>query len=86
LAEEVAATIRRCQIRVKGVGDEQYSEGDTQKFEHMEMSDLLTWALEECDDAVVYAVMLGIRFRKLKAQWDWNWLLKAAKEARDAEH
>jgi hypothetical protein len=76
LAEEVAATIKRCEIRIKGVGDEQYSEGKTQKFEYMELSDLLTWALEELDDAVVYAVMLGIRFRRIKRQWDWNDVLK----------
>lgn len=76
LAEEVAATINRCATRIQGVGDQQYSEGGRQKFEYMELSELLTWALEEVDDAVVYAAMLGIRLRRLKAQWDWNWLLK----------
>lgn len=75
LAEEVEATVRRCRNRVLGVGDQQYSEGDAQKFERMPVDELMTWTLEELDDAVVYAVMLGIRIRRMRAQFVYNDML-----------
>jgi len=66
LAEAVEDAIRRTRSRVLGVGLEQYDEGDTQHFERMDLAELLEWALEEVDDLVVYAVMLGIRLRRLQ--------------------
>lgn len=65
LADEVEAAIQRCRVRVLGVGDQQYSEGDQQKFERMPVADLFEWTLEELDDVIVYAVMLGVRVRRL---------------------
>jgi hypothetical protein len=69
LADEVEAAIRRCRSRVLGVGDEQYSDGDTQKFENMPILELIDWTLEELDDVIVYAVMLGIRFQRFRDKW-----------------
>lgn len=69
LADEVQATIERCRSRVLGVGDEQYSEGDQQKFEGMHILQLIDWTLEELDDVIVYATMLTIRFQRFRAKW-----------------
>lgn len=66
LADIVGSAILRCRHRVLGVGDEQYSEGDTQKFEKMSPDELLAWAQEEADDLVVYGVMLGYRIQRIR--------------------
>lgn len=66
LADAVEDAIRRTRGRVLGVGLEQYDEGDIQRFEWMELDELLDWTLEEVDDLVVYGVMLGIRLRRLQ--------------------
>lgn len=66
LASEVEAAISRTRGRVLGVGDQQYSQGDTQKFETMEVDELFAWMQEELDDVIVYAVMLGIRLRRTR--------------------
>lgn len=65
LAQHVEDAISRCRGRVLGIGNEQYSEGDKQKFENMSPTELLEWALEEADDLVVYGVMTGIRIRQI---------------------
>jgi len=66
LADEVADTIARTTARVLGTGDQQYSEGEVQRFERMTSTELLDWALEELDDLIVYAVMTGIQIKRLK--------------------
>lgn len=67
LADEVETLVRNCRERVMGVGDEQYSEGDTQKFERLPLTSVVDYALEEVEDIVNYAAMLHIRLRRLKA-------------------
>lgn len=66
LAQEVEHFIQECRSRVTGVGDEQYSEGDTQKFERMSVDQLFDWAEEEIQDVAVYATMLHIRLSRLR--------------------
>jgi hypothetical protein len=74
LANYVEEFIRDAQARVKGTGDEQYSEGDQQKFETMPLPELFRWADEELQDIAVYAAMLSLRLQRLKLsvarQWD----------------
>lgn len=67
LAEYVDQFIREAQARVRGVGDEQYSEGTHQKFEAMSLDELLAWAQEEVQDVAVYSAMLDIRLRRIRA-------------------
>ncbi|MEV2279301.1 hypothetical protein AB0I72_27360 [Nocardiopsis sp. NPDC049922] len=66
LAREVNATIAACQERVVGVGNSQYSYGDTQRFEEMPFADLVLMAREEVQDLIVYAVMTDIRLKRLQ--------------------
>jgi hypothetical protein len=68
LADEVEAFIVHAVTRVRGTGDEQYSQGDTQKFEGMNLDELFLWAEEELVDTVNYAVMLAIRLRRLQQE------------------
>ena len=49
-----------------GVGAEQYSMGDKQKFEVMPLDQLLEYAEEELRDMAVYACMNHIRLRRLR--------------------
>lgn len=65
LAYAVEQAIIRCRDRVLGVGDQQYSIGDTQKFELMGMDELFSWMQEELDDVIVYAVMTSIRLERI---------------------
>ena len=67
LAQYVSEAITRATSRVLGVGQEQYDQGDSQKFETMPLGDLVEGALEELDDVIVYSVMTQIRFRRW---WD----------------
>lgn len=67
LAQHVEDAVTRCRGRVLGVGNEQYSQGDVQKFETMTPNELLEWALEEADDLIVYGVMTGIRIKQILA-------------------
>lgn len=68
LAEAVEDFIVQAITRVKGTGDDQYSEGETQQFEHMDIDELFEWAKEELYDTVNYAVMLGIRLDRLRTE------------------
>lgn len=68
LADAVEDFIVQAITRVKGVGDDQYSQGDTQKFEGMDIDELFIWAKEELYDVVNYSVMLGIRLDRLQAE------------------
>jgi hypothetical protein len=67
LAEYVTEFIGECQARVMGVGAEQYSNGDQQKFETMPLGDLIQYAREEAQDLAVYAAMVDIRLQRLEA-------------------
>ena len=66
LSKEVDTFIRECQGRVMGVGAEQYSMGDVQKFEVMPLDDLLEYAQEELRDMAVYACMNHIRLQRVR--------------------
>lgn len=66
LAKEVEAIISECTARVLGVGQEQYSYGDKQKFETMPLDELFEFAEEELRDQIVYACMLRSRLRRLR--------------------
>ena len=67
LAEYVTEFIGECQSRVMGVGADQYSQGESQKFETMPLPDLITYAREEAQDLAVYAAMIDIRLQRLEA-------------------
>lgn len=79
LAAEVEAAIRRTAARVMGPGNEQYSSGEQQLFETLPLEELLTYAQEELDDVIVYAVMQSIRFRRL------GLVIEAARVRQDIE-
>jgi hypothetical protein len=66
LATQVDQMIEECRERVMGVGHDQYSVGNKQRFEIMLLDDLFEYAEEELRDLVIYACMLRIRLRKLR--------------------
>lgn len=73
LAEYVADAVVDAAGRIKGVGNEQYSEGGYQKFESMPLIELFEYADEELLDLVNYAIMLRIRLIRLaSALFDTN--------------
>ncbi|MDG9711132.1 MULTISPECIES: hypothetical protein [Streptomyces] len=67
LADSFGHFLRACRQRVLGVGAEQYSEGEKQKFETMPLPELVAWAREEAQDLGVYAAMVDIRLQRLEA-------------------
>lgn len=66
LAEYTAEFITAATSRVIGVGDQQYSQGSSQKFEDMPLPELFDWMDEELQDVAVYAAMLSIRLRRVR--------------------
>lgn len=73
LAQYVADAVVDAAGRIKGVGNQQYSEGSYQKFEGMPLIDLFEMADEELLDLVNYAIMLRIRLIRLaSALFDTN--------------
>jgi len=66
LAFEVESFIYETKDRVLGIGDEQYSRGDDQKFEVMAFDDLFEYLEEEIRDVAAYATMLHIRIERMK--------------------
>lgn len=66
LADEFESFIRASRARVTGVGDEQYSTGEGQRFERMPIGELITMAREEAQDLAVYAAMIDIRLARLE--------------------
>jgi hypothetical protein len=62
--------IQDAQARVRGVGAEQYTESDGQRFESMPLLGLIEYAREEALDLVNYGVMLAIRIERLAAAID----------------
>jgi len=79
LADEVEKFVVHALTRVRGTGDDQYSQGDTQQFEEMNVDELFQWAEEELADIVNYSVMLAIRLRRVQAD-----LSEAIKEVANA--
>lgn len=69
LAAEVARIVADAQNRILGVGAEQYTESDGQRFESMELADLVDYVREETLDLINYGVMLTIRIDRIKAQF-----------------
>jgi len=58
----------QCELRITGVGADQYQLADgSQQFETMPLGDLYAWAEEELLDVGVYAAMLAIRLRRVRA-------------------
>lgn len=66
LADFVEGFIVQAVTRVKGTGDDQYSDGDVQKFETKEIDDIFQDAQEELYDVVNYAIMLSLRLDQLQ--------------------
>ncbi|MFJ7590158.1 hypothetical protein ACIQZO_22785 [Streptomyces sp. NPDC097617] len=67
LADYVTDFIGECRSRILGVGAEQYSCGEMQKFELLPLVDLIRYAREEAQDLAVYAAMVDIRLSRLEA-------------------
>lgn len=66
LADYCKMFIVDCTNRIKGVGDQQYSNPGYQKFEVMELDDLLEGIEEEIRDIPNYLTMLFIRIRRIR--------------------
>lgn len=66
LAEAVMDFMAKCASRIKGVGNKQYAEDGYQKFEVMDLDDLLEYILEEIRDIPNYCAMLEIRIQRLR--------------------
>ena len=60
--------LQLCEERVLGEGNEQYSQGNQQTFELIPIGKLSLMFEEEIADALVYVVMLCIRFK----QWSYH--------------
>lgn len=58
--------IRDSASRIRGVGNEQYSQGDHQQFESMDLDDIFEYAEEEIRDLANYASMAFIRIRRVR--------------------
>lgn len=66
LAEAVAQVISDCGERIMGVGADQYSEDESQRFERMRLTMLIDYVNEEALDLVNYGVMVSIRMQRLR--------------------
>jgi hypothetical protein len=66
LAQACAEYIAECAGRIRGVGNDQYYDGGHQKFETMELDELLQGTLEEIQDIANYATFLHIRIRRIQ--------------------
>lgn len=66
-ADMVDEFVRFCQLRVKGVGDEQYSQGTHQKFEAMDLDELIEYMVEELADVVNYSTFLYVRLSRIRS-------------------
>ena len=66
LSAEVAGIITQLSSRIKGPGEESYSEGEVQRFENRLIDDIFVDALEEIEDLIVYSCQLHIRVEMLR--------------------
>lgn len=67
LAEQVTACVLSLRFRILGTGNEQYANGNQQAIELKSNTQLITEAVEELDDLIVYAVVLRSRMEALRA-------------------
>lgn len=66
LAARVEEIISSTKSRILGVGADQYDDGSgVQKFETLELAELVRWLIEEADDLIVYAAMIRIRAARM---------------------
>src|SRR5690606_38803282 len=66
LAAAVHGVMMFCMSRVKGPGQEQYSNGSSQKFEVMDLEERIEYQLEEIADDINYAIFRFIRLRRIQ--------------------
>ena len=66
MMSEKAAVMIFCMSRIKGVGQEQYAQGDFQQFEVMDLGELIEYQLEEIADDINYAIFRFIRLRRIQ--------------------
>jgi hypothetical protein len=66
LANQVTDCVESLRDRILGTGDDQYSQGDQQAIELKSNTQLVTEAIEELDDLIVYAVVLRSRMDNLR--------------------
>jgi len=72
LADQVTDCVESLRDRILGVGHDQYDLGDTQAIELKNNTQLITEAVEEIDDLIVYAVVLRSRMEVLRLSiQDW---------------
>lgn len=65
-ADAVEAIVASLRGRIMGVGADQYDDGSgVQRFENRPLGAILTDAVEEIDDLIVYAAQLRIRVTRL---------------------
>jgi hypothetical protein len=68
LSNQVTSLVESLRTRIVGVGDQEYSEGDTQKIERKNSKQLLTETREELEDAIVYLAFMHSKLHKLETQ------------------
>jgi len=68
LAEHVEAFIVAAVTRVRGPGDDQYSNGDRQAFEGRTLDEQFDELRDELYDVANYAVMLNIKVERLQQE------------------
>ncbi len=66
LAQASEALIVRSRARILGVGERDYSHGDTQSFETMPLDVLLSECEDEIIDTVNYCAMLMIKLERIR--------------------
>jgi hypothetical protein len=72
LAKQVTDCVESLRDRITGVGHDQYANGDQQAIELKSNTQLITEAVEELDDFIVYAVVLRSRIEALRLSIQ-NW-------------
>jgi len=66
LAKQVTDCVESLRDRITGTGHDQYANGDEQAIELKSNEQLITEAVEELDDLIVYAVVLRSRMEALR--------------------
>lgn len=71
LAKEIEETVHLAQERVTGIGDQQYSTADVQRFEDVPIDKVMQDIEEEALDIISYGVMLRIRVARLRKSYQF---------------
>lgn len=66
LAETIEGLVRMSRERTLGTGNEQYSDGENQRFEQLSLDEIFSWAEEELVDLVNYCTFLWIRLERMR--------------------